>query len=236
VGRGIAVSSGGDVIDGRPIRTYSPNEDYVRERRREIMLAAVGLFVEKGFHKTTMREIAQACGITHGTLYHYLGSKDDILHLALASASSAAATLKSRLARTPAKDVAEALRKVIVEDIRTADADQNLVIFVNREAGSLPSEVRSGVLQAGPEAIRFYEDFIERGIKAGEFESRDPYFVAYSIWSYREAWALRRWFLRKQYTLDSYTDAVVAQVFSMLGATSREGRRSPAPVAEPVRQ
>jgi len=43
-------------------------------RGRGILLAAVGLFVEKGFHQTSMRDIARAAGVSLGNLYnHYAG-------------------------------------------------------------------------------------------------------------------------------------------------------------------
>ena len=42
---------------------------------------AVTLFKEKGFHRTTTREIAKAAGFSIGTLYEYIRTKEDILYL-----------------------------------------------------------------------------------------------------------------------------------------------------------
>lgn len=42
---------------------------------------AVNLFIEKGFHRTTTREIAKASGFSIGTLYEYIGTKEDVLYL-----------------------------------------------------------------------------------------------------------------------------------------------------------
>lgn len=53
--------------------------DKVRQRRAQIIRAAVQLFAEKGFHKTTTREIAQASGLSTGAVYEYVASKEDIL-------------------------------------------------------------------------------------------------------------------------------------------------------------
>ena len=42
---------------------------------------AVTLFKEKGFHRTTTREIAKAAGFSIGTLYEYIRTKEDVLYL-----------------------------------------------------------------------------------------------------------------------------------------------------------
>jgi AcrR family transcriptional regulator len=42
---------------------------------------ACRLFFEKGYHRTTIREIALASGMSMGQLYHYISSKDDVLFL-----------------------------------------------------------------------------------------------------------------------------------------------------------
>jgi AcrR family transcriptional regulator len=48
--------------------------------RKAIMQAAVRLFSEKGFDKTSIEELARAAGIGKGTIYSYFQTKSDILH------------------------------------------------------------------------------------------------------------------------------------------------------------
>jgi AcrR family transcriptional regulator len=50
------------------------------ETRQAIMQAAVKLFSEKGFEKTSIEELARAAGIGKGTIYSYFQTKSDILH------------------------------------------------------------------------------------------------------------------------------------------------------------
>ncbi|RPJ43795.1 MAG: TetR/AcrR family transcriptional regulator, partial [Chloroflexi bacterium] len=54
-------------------------EDEQIARRHDIYRVSVALFLEKGFHETTMREIAQAAGMGKSTLYDYFKTKDEIL-------------------------------------------------------------------------------------------------------------------------------------------------------------
>ncbi|HHY73468.1 MAG TPA: TetR/AcrR family transcriptional regulator [Bacillus bacterium] len=49
------------------------------DRRTTIIEKAIKLFVAKGYHSTSMQEIAEACGIAKGTLYNYFESKEDVM-------------------------------------------------------------------------------------------------------------------------------------------------------------
>jgi AcrR family transcriptional regulator len=49
-----------------------------RDRRDDILKASLHLFAEKGFHGTSMRDIARAAHITEGLIYHYFASKRDL--------------------------------------------------------------------------------------------------------------------------------------------------------------
>lgn len=49
------------------------------ERRRQVVAAAAKLFAERGFQSTSMSELTEATGLAAGGLYHYIGSKEDLL-------------------------------------------------------------------------------------------------------------------------------------------------------------
>lgn len=65
----------------RLIKTATKNDDLVRERRELLVQAAIQVFLEKGFHNATVRDIGRAAKMTQGTIYNYVSSKDDILYL-----------------------------------------------------------------------------------------------------------------------------------------------------------
>jgi AcrR family transcriptional regulator len=48
-------------------------------RREELLQIAAGLFAEKGFKNTTVRDIAEASGILSGSLYHHFDSKESMI-------------------------------------------------------------------------------------------------------------------------------------------------------------
>ena len=50
-------------------------------KQRQIVEGASEVLFDKGFGKTSIRDIASACGMSMGQLYHYISCKDDILYL-----------------------------------------------------------------------------------------------------------------------------------------------------------
>jgi AcrR family transcriptional regulator len=55
----------------------------VEDRREQIIDAALHVFSQKGFERTTNKDIAQEAGITPGLIYHYFESKEDLLKAAI---------------------------------------------------------------------------------------------------------------------------------------------------------
>ncbi len=54
-------------------------EQLIAARRGQILAAATKVFAEKGFHRATIRDVAQAAGIADGTIYNYFKNKDAVL-------------------------------------------------------------------------------------------------------------------------------------------------------------
>ena len=56
-----------------------PAEARKRDKRRQILEAAVSVFADRGFHKSRVSDVARAAEVADGTIYLYFKSKDDIL-------------------------------------------------------------------------------------------------------------------------------------------------------------
>ncbi|NLR70322.1 TetR/AcrR family transcriptional regulator [Novosphingobium sp. ERN07] len=48
-------------------------------KRDAVLRAAVQMFNERGFHQTSLDDVAASLGISKPTIYHYLGNKDQVL-------------------------------------------------------------------------------------------------------------------------------------------------------------
>lgn len=49
------------------------------DKQEAILSAALGLFIEYGFHGTPTSKIAREAGVAHGTLFHYFKTKDELI-------------------------------------------------------------------------------------------------------------------------------------------------------------
>ncbi|GLU51680.1 TetR/AcrR family transcriptional regulator [Dyadobacter frigoris] len=49
------------------------------DKEKEILAAALKLFVEFGFHGTPTSKIAKEAGVANGTLFHYFKTKEDLI-------------------------------------------------------------------------------------------------------------------------------------------------------------
>ncbi len=63
------------------LRSIPQDEVLVRQRRRQIFLAACRVLERKSFHEATVKEFALEAGIAAGSIYVYLHGKDEILIL-----------------------------------------------------------------------------------------------------------------------------------------------------------
>ena len=63
----------------------TPDGGTAESRREELLRIAAGLFAERGFRNTTVRDIADAAGILSGSLYHHFDSKESMVDEILSS-------------------------------------------------------------------------------------------------------------------------------------------------------
>ncbi len=59
-------------------------ERQAKERRDELIDAALTSFARRGYHGTSLKDIAEEAGVTDGLLIHYFGSKAHLLSAVLA--------------------------------------------------------------------------------------------------------------------------------------------------------
>src|SRR3546814_7162119 len=62
-----------------PFRTVREREVERAEKRQAVLVAAVRMFNERGFHATSLDDVAASLGVTKPVIYHYLGNKDQVV-------------------------------------------------------------------------------------------------------------------------------------------------------------
>ena len=68
-------------VAGQELAAGPADRELAEMKQRLIVERASKVLLEKGFHGTSIRDIATACAMSMGQLYHYISSKDDILYL-----------------------------------------------------------------------------------------------------------------------------------------------------------
>jgi len=62
-----------------PFRTAEERAQDRINKRDAVLLAAVRMFNQQGFHTTSLDDVAASLGVTKPMIYHYLGTKDQVL-------------------------------------------------------------------------------------------------------------------------------------------------------------
>lgn len=197
--------------EAKPIPSRVLDPQLVESRRLQIVQAAVELFVEKGFHKTTTREIAKASGIGIGTLYEYLQSKEDVLYLVCAYIHQ---EVEKRLteARLEAENGRDLLVKSIKHFFACVDELQDYVLLIYQETKSLPADKLRLVLQQEEAITQLFADILEigRADSSLQLEPQHVKLTAHNIIVLGQMWTFRRWALHRHYSLEEYTERQVA--------------------------
>ena len=206
----------------RKVRTFSNDVALVSERRSHIIKVAAELIVKKGYNNISTRELAGALGMSTGGLYHYIGSKSDILYLIINFTAELTGQTLDRFA-TELKDAQpnDQLKESIKVYFETVDYYRDFHNFVNHIMLSLTLRDRRIVYQAESRIIQFFESTLNSGIEKGDFRSVDAKILAHNIVAAANAWANRGWYLKKYYTLEKYTDEQVGLILGQIAAPDK---------------
>jgi len=189
------------------IQSSVKDKELIETRRKEIVNAAVDLFVRKGFHRTTIREIAKKFGMSVGTLYEYIRTKEDILILVRDYINTAV-----RVRVSPSVEITldstKSLKNAIEIYYRIMDELQDYIIFLYQETKSLSHENRKYIFQSEEDMINIFVEILRHGVKQGSFdiEEKNILLTAHNIMVQGQMWAFRRWAIQKSYTLERYIE------------------------------
>jgi AcrR family transcriptional regulator len=173
------------VAKGR-VRRRSAEEG---DRFEEILRAAAELFYEKGYHATTMQDVADRVGMLKGSLYYYIDSKEDLLYITLDHVIKKGDDYFLQKVAS-ARDPVEKLRRAIEAEIEYVIRDQVTVGLFLHEFDTLSDRRRRRILARMRRFQNRYIEIVREGQAAGVFRELDPRLVVYGIlgmcnWVYR---------------------------------------------------
>ena len=143
--------------------TSTPN----RSRRDELLAIAAGLFAERGFKNTTVRDIADAAGILSGSLYHHFDSKESMVDEILSSFQTELFKTYDAIIGSDL-DVRAKVEKVVQASFEAIDQHHDEVAIFQNDAAYLMVFRRFDYLRAHNERFReMWLDLLTEGVQGG---------------------------------------------------------------------
>jgi len=157
-----------------------------QNRRSDIVAAAMALFSEKGYHSTSMRDIADRLGLQAGSLYVHIRSKEDVLFEIVDEAADrfAAALEQARAEAAARRGGPEAALRLAVRNHLQVVADHldTATVFFH-EWKFLDPDRRARILAKRDAYEAAFRDLVAGGIEAGAFRPVDPRLAALAVLS-----------------------------------------------------
>lgn len=152
---------------GRPLRWERRPE----ARPAELLDAALAVFAERGYRNARLDEVAEAAGVTKGTLYHYFATKEELLVQVLERHQALLFDRVAELLREPAGPASARLRLVVRRGFAAQDeARARLVrLVVQAAAHEVPAVFHRWLADGPVRAWQVVADLVREGQAMGEF-------------------------------------------------------------------
>jgi AcrR family transcriptional regulator len=145
-------------------------------KRRALVREAARAFGRRGFHNTSLEDIAEALGVTKPALYRYVRTKHEILYEAKSIAFDAGAKAReSAFAAT--QDPLERLRLYIILYIELVTSELGSYAVLAEPVTSLPPEYAEPIRLRMREADRALRDMVQAAMDSGTLPPGDPKLV-----------------------------------------------------------
>lgn len=149
-------------------------------QRSDILQAAAQIFRLKGYHATSMQDIADAVNLQKASLYHHIESKQEIL---LAILDMALDILIDDLQRVVISDYSpeEKLKRAMSMYIERLTEDAGLAAVLLLEYRSLEPELRTQHIQRRDRYEKLWRDLIREGVEANVFRQVDEAIATFAL-------------------------------------------------------
>jgi AcrR family transcriptional regulator len=153
-------------VTDRSRTTPRTEADAAAGRRDEVIREAAQLFDQRGYHSTSMQDIAESVGLRKPSLYHYFGSKDEILfwiHEEFIDLLIERQRSRREL-QLPTREALQAVMADILELMATHRGHVRVFFEHHRE---LPEEAYSALVKKRVRYQQMVTTIIERGVEDG---------------------------------------------------------------------
>jgi AcrR family transcriptional regulator len=200
----------------RRIKTATKNPERVREKRERLINAAIAVFIDKGFHKATVRDIGRAADMTQGTIYNYVSSKDDILYL-VCDRIVAEYNEQARRALDTSHDPVGRVRSAVRAISQVMYRHRREILLIYQDSHLLDKRSRRVILARVEEFIGMFERIITDAARELGIALPHPHLSANMLTFLPVMIALRGWSLRHDPPPDEVIEQISAFIMRGLG-------------------
>jgi AcrR family transcriptional regulator len=144
-----------------------------KERKNEILDAALELFVTKGYDGTSTNDILEKVNIARGTLYYHFKSKEDIMDALIGRINDTMIANATIIALNKKVPFYERIVKVIMSLHISEDNSKEIMEHIHKPQNALMHQKIQSMIVSGITPI--LSDLITEGIKEGVFQTPYPY-------------------------------------------------------------
>jgi TetR/AcrR family transcriptional regulator, cholesterol catabolism regulator len=190
------------------------DEKRLLEGKERIAAAAANLFLDGGYHSTSVREIAQKAGLSVGSVFNYFTSKEEILFFLFSRnqerTEASLQILRAEFARLKDKgvDPQDLLLLAYEPYVRQNDELRRYTLLGYQELKSLTIAERRRILEGEERIQHFIEEVIAYGVEQGAFPPGGINLKAHCLLVLAQSWAVRRWALKRFAKVEDYLNAL----------------------------
>jgi len=138
----------------------------VKTTKSEIVAHAKQVFTKQGYHKTTMNDIAEACGILKGSLYHHFKSKEELMLASIAAFHYNFNVVAKAIKEKQNLNLQEKLKQIIDFSEKTYLADEgSMMANIVLETINVVPQISESIKIYFTERIAFIANLLEEFYK-----------------------------------------------------------------------
>jgi len=149
-------------------------------REGEILAVAARLFREKGYHATSMQDLAEAVGMNRGSFYYYIRTKEDLLYRVTRDAMCAFIDALAPVLAAPL-DPRDKLRRAMVTHLQVLSARTDAVAVLLHELKSLSPERQRDIVALRDQYEGGIRRLLAEGAEAGVFALESPKLAGFVV-------------------------------------------------------
>jgi TetR/AcrR family transcriptional regulator, cholesterol catabolism regulator len=216
-------------------RIFERHRDVVRVRKANLAVANLARIIEatlklsnkRGFHATSLRDLAAASGLSMGGLYSYFGNKTTLLSMILDTVTAIAVEILSDPPEGVAEDARAHLAWIVDTHVRLSEAMHPWFVFAFMEANAFPPAERQIALDGEAATEGIIAQVLERGVRSGAFAIGEVGLSAALIKPLLQDWYVKRAKYRRRGTsIEAYIEAVTAFIDAAVSAKAHSPVRA----------